>query len=261
VKLSEGARAYLTQVFEAQGWQGLLYEGKWERTMAKLARLNRLVTGAAGLGLFSCLNLAEQREYLAKEFPRRAFALTVSLLGNAGVFNSLLYKGHFPKKNIPGSFYRFYADVFERLFTRTLARENFFLQIIFHGKVVFREGCPIECEPWVYAKAKRALEETELCYVQGNVVEQAARAEPKVAFLSLSDVPSYFSGDTERQFLQRVRGGLAPKGLVVVRSYLRVPEQTDATGFLDVSASHQELMDQEKVQVYLVQLYERASAP
>jgi S-adenosylmethionine-diacylglycerol 3-amino-3-carboxypropyl transferase len=258
VKLSPAAEAFLRGQFENAGWESILYAGKWETTFAKISVAVRRIVGTRGLMAFSALTQSEHDQYMEAHFPTRAWGLAVSLLGNASVFNSLLYKGHFPKRNIPGSSYAFYQSVFARIFAQGPLRRNFLLQLLFFGKIVFADGNPVECNPEVFAKAKAAAAQTEIRYVQGNVVERIAEMPgASVDFVSLSDVPSYFSGDTETRYLQHILPALSAQGQVVVRNYLRVPEGTDLSGYRNVTERYRAAIDRETVQMYLVDIFER----
>ncbi|MFL5814813.1 MAG: DUF3419 family protein [Bdellovibrionia bacterium] len=252
IKLSKEADTFISGLFSSQTWQSVLYLGKWERTFSTLSQVNQRMTGLAGRKLFECLTLDEQKAYLKKEFPKTAWSAVIFLLGNAGIFNALLYKGHFPKKNIPDSFYGFYSKTFERLFHQAPARESYFLQLLFFGKVVFVEGCPVECKPEVFQAAKEGLSGTEIRYERGDLLEQIKGVDQPIDFLSFSDVPSYFTGETERAFMQIARPKLSSGALTVNRNYLHIPEDTDIKGFKSATHEFQAAIDAEKVGVYVV---------
>jgi S-adenosylmethionine-diacylglycerol 3-amino-3-carboxypropyl transferase len=252
IKLSKDAHSFISGLFDSQNWQSVLYLGKWERTIGTLSQVNQRMTGLAGRKLFECLTLDEQKAYLKKSFPKNAWSAVLFFLGNAGVFNALLYKGHFPKKNIQDSFYGFYSKAFDRLYQQAPARENYFLQLVFFGKVVFAEGCPIECKPEVFQAAKEGLAQAEIRYERGDLLEKIKGVDQPIDFLSFSDVPSYFTGETERVFMQTARSKLAPGALTVNRNYLRIPENTDMKGFKNVTHEFQSAIDAEKVGVYVV---------
>ena len=258
IKLGSDAQAFFDELFQATEWDSILYMGSWERTISKLSFVNRRITGMRGIGLFSAIGRTEHFRYLKQKFPTYAWALTLSLLGNASVFNSLLYKGHFPKKNIPQSSFKYYQDSFKRIFDQGPARENFLLQLLFFGKILFPEGNPIECDAKVFSQAKKALKEAEIHYLKGNILEVVENAKPSVDLLSLSDVPSYFSGETERRFMQKIKKGMSPGGMVVIRNYLHVPEGTDYAGFECITPEYSHLIKKEKVQLYQVEVYRRA---
>ncbi len=252
IRLTPQASRFIEGLFQSQEWKSVLYLGKWERTFATLSKVNQRMTGISGRKLFECLTLAEQKEYLKHAFPKRAWAAVVFLLGNAGIFNALLYKGHFPKKNIGDSYYGFYSKTFERLFHQAPARESYFLQLLFFGKVVFSEGCPIECHPEIFKNTQKGLANSDIRYECGDLIEKIKGAETPIDFLSFSDVPSYFTGDYERSFMQMVRPKLSSNALTVNRNYLHIPENSDMTGFQSANSEFQEAIDAEKVGVYVV---------
>jgi S-adenosylmethionine-diacylglycerol 3-amino-3-carboxypropyl transferase len=237
-------------------WQAPLYEGRWEKTFQKLSRMVRAITGSAGQGLFDCRTLEEQTEYLASKFPHTRWQVVLALLGNAAVFNALLYKGSFPKKNLPGSRMRFYQDAYARLFAISPARENFFLQLSFLGELRHPEGNPVECDPVLFARAKSALQRAEITYARSDAIEAARNQQGRIGFFSFSDVPSYFQGETERQFMQQIRPGLADQALVVVRNYLHIPERCDLSAYLNLRQHHSVAIAREKVQVYDVDVFQ-----
>jgi S-adenosylmethionine-diacylglycerol 3-amino-3-carboxypropyl transferase len=250
IKLSAPAEDFLRGLFDAKNWESILYEGKWENTFAKLSRVNSRITGKKGAAFFEARTIEEHNAYLKRGFPWLRWWLVLFLLGNASVFNAILYKGKFPQKNIKLSMFAFYRSVFKRLFAQDLARRSYFLQILFFGKVLFEEGCPVECKPEVFAAAKKAVNGAEIVYRQGDIVSEVRNAPVPVDFLSLSDVPSYFSGEAERMFMRGISQNLSPGAVVVTRNYLRIPENTDFTGYDDVTGNFQQAIDGEKVGVY-----------
>lgn len=258
IPMSDPTRACFLDIFDHRGWESMLYDGRWERTFGKLARINGMLTRAAGRGLFEARTDEEHRAYLARHFPRTAWLLTLLLLGNPLVFNLMLYKGDFPRKNLPGTPFGFYRRAFDNLFGLGPARENFFLQIVFFGRLVYEQGNPIECRPDVFRRIQDALASTEIEYHRGDIIEAAASATEPFDFISLSDVPSYFAPPVEQTYLQQVRRGLADRGRVVVRYYLRKPERTDRRGFRDITSSFAAPIRREKVGVYQIEVFERA---
>ena len=252
LELSSPARDFLSRVFTANGFASILYDGQWERTFAKIATVTRLATGQDGLGLFDCRSLDEQRDYLRAKFPRRRWLAALRLIGQASVFNALLYRGSFPVMNLPMNHFEFYRQAFARSFALRPARENFFLQIVFFGRLVFAEGLPIECDQKVFLAAKSALEKTEIRFIRGDFLAVAESLNDKVDFVSFSDVPSYFTGPAERQFMQRLRPALTDGALVVNRSYLHVPFRPDYSGFDHVTAAYADAIAGEVTQMYVV---------
>lgn len=253
--LSPPAQSFLAGWLAAAGWAPPAYLGRFEGMLATLSRINRLFTGRAGQRLFAARTLDEQRAYLADGFPHRAFKAVLLLLGNAAVLNSLLYRGDLPKKNLPGSAYSFYRSAFARLFSDCLARESYFLQMVFLGALHHPEGNPAECDPEIFAAARAALATTEIALVQADVLEQARALGPGLDFVSISDVPTFYRDRRERSFLQELRPSLRPGARVVSRAHLHVCDP-DTTGFAVTTSSFAGALRRERTQLWHTQIYE-----
>jgi S-adenosylmethionine-diacylglycerol 3-amino-3-carboxypropyl transferase len=254
IELSADAKAFFTELFAAKGWASLLYDGKWERTFAKISKIVETGTGRASSEIFGYRDLQSQARYWNTIFPKIRWSLVLSIVGNASFFNALLYKGHFVKKNIPESHYAFYKGAYDRIYRRTVARENFFAQMSFLGGVRFPEGVPFEAQAEVYDAVKRGLEHCQVVYAQEDINALLKSGREKFDFVSYSDVPSYFEGEAEREFLQWARASLNPGAVVVIRHYLRIPEGLRLDGFEDVTAEWEQEISVEKTQMYKVQV-------
>ena len=259
LKMSDQTKQIAGLLFEKHNWGPLLYAGKWEQTFRKLSWVNRLIVGNKGIGVFSCQTKDEQTNYLEVKFPRKAWSLAVFLLGNAVIFNTLLYKGNLPQKNISKSIsmHAFYLERFKYLFEQDIARRNYFLQLLFFGKLQFPEGLPIECDPDIFLKAKRGLQKTKIVYICGDVIEEAKHTPAPIDFLSLSDVPSYFRPPREQTFLQEIKNVMSPRGIAVNRYYLRIPEHLDTNGYQDITLNFKEAISKEKIQMYSFGVYQK----
>lgn len=255
--ISDRAREINSLSFKKNNWESLLYVGKWEQTFKKLSRINKRIVGKKGLGIFACKTKEEQLDYFKTKFPKKAWSFSVLLLGNAIVFNALLYKGNLPKKNIPKSLHSFYMEKFEYLFKQDLARKNYFLQLLFFGKLQFPEGLPTECDLNIFFKAKKGLQNVQIKYVLGDVIKEAGRATSPIDFLSLSDTPSYFNPPLEQEFLQIVKNNMSPRGVVVNRYYLRIPENLNTDGYKNVTDNFKKIIAEEKIQVYSFGIYQK----
>lgn len=261
LRLTPDCEKYFDELFSRNQFKGLIYEGKWEKTIAFVPTLLRKIVGTAYDQLFDFTSQAEQDAFIEKKLKDRIWKsvpkATILLFGNAAFFNALLYRGHFVKKNKPISYYQFYRQTFLRLFKNGLARENFFMQLVFFGRIAHPEGVTIEAHEDVFEACKKALaKKAEIDLVKANVIEFAKSTDSKFDFVSLSDVPSYFEGEIERTYLQDLKRCLNPGALVVLRSYLRTPEGTIMSGYKEVTDRYSDLIAKEKVQVYDIQIFE-----
>jgi S-adenosylmethionine-diacylglycerol 3-amino-3-carboxypropyl transferase len=262
LELEAPARNYFQTLFETVSWNTILYEGKWEKTFHKFSFVTRILLGPRLLHeSLSCLSTEEQKVFFTEKFPASRWDLVFKILGNATVFNALLYKGHFVKKNVPESHFEYYKSAFSRIFSQTLLRTNFFAQLCFFGKIVTKEAIPVEGDGEVFAAMKSWLLRHRTKSFQGNILELIPKESSLsgIDFLSFSDVPSYFEGETEKNYLQIVRPKISIGGVVIIRNYLRLPENPDLTGYVDISSEVSEAFFDERVQMYMVKAYRRVT--
>lgn len=257
LNVSDSAREKTFLFFEKNHWGPLLYAGRWERTFQKLSRLNRWIVGNRGLGIFSCQTKEEQENYLKTIFPQSAWSLSIFLLGNAFIFNSLLYKGNFPQKNIPRSMHAFYTERLSRLFEQDIVRKNYLLQLLFFGKLRFSEGLPLECDREIFLRAKTALQKTQVTYIHGDIIDEVQHNKAPIDFLSLSDIPSYLKPPQEQEFLQEIKNNISSNGIIVNRYYLRVPNNLDTDGYRNITDNFKENIAKEKIQMYSFGIYQK----
>ncbi len=258
LKLEADVKDYFTSLFEKHSYGPLLYLGKWEKTFAILSQAVRLLLGKEAKTLFEFDQLDEQIEYYHSKFPMKKWKSIIFMLGNKSVFNALLYRGDFIKKNVPESHFDYYFENFQRLFTQGLARESFFAHLCFFGKLIHEDGNTIEADEAVYVQMQKALRsKTQIDLVSLDLFSAADKYKGhNLDFLSLSDVPSYFSGESERLFLQKCKETLSPEGVIVVRSYLREPEAM-LDGLVDITPKFGHLIARERVQMYRIKIYQR----
>lgn len=244
--------AFFSQVLHETNNQSFLYLGKWERTFDVLAKINKVILGKDYDRIMHFDNLEEQRYYYKNLFPMKRWNVLLHLVGNKAFFNALLYKGDFIKKNSALSHFEYYKNAYERLFLNDLASKSFFLHLCFFGKISSLEGLPAEAleENFNQIKKWRGV----ISYANEDFVAHLASGNHKYDFLSLSDVPSYFSGSLEKDFMQKIKSGLNPGAIIVIRNYLRIPE-SDLHGFKDESSDYQDLISLEKVQMYDIRVY------
>ncbi len=258
--LSEEVRAYFQAVFHDSNYSGLLYEGKWERTITGIPKFIKKITRNYYDQIFDFRTMDEQKKYFDSKLDSFVWKiiprLVLLIFGNAAFFNSFLYKGNFVKKNVPEGYYDFYRHAFKRLFYNGLVRENFFLQLCFLGEIRFAEGCPVEANESVFTACKHNLMKgSKIELWKKDVIQFARDSVDNFDFVSLSDVPSYFKGATERDYMQSLKKCLNPGALVVTRCYLRVPEGTNLEGYTDVTSEYLDLIEKEKTQMYRVFCY------
>lgn len=235
---------------ESQGDSAPLYWGKWEKTFQTFSKLTQILfSREVREGLFTT---DKPYDYYKKHIQGWKWNLLLKIVGNKAMFNSLLYKGSFIKKNSKLSYFDYYFEAFERLFSLDIKRSHF-LQLCFCGRVLFPEALPIEFGPEIFQKIKASKVRPQ--YKQGSIfVRDEAQ---KYDLVSLSDVPSYLSGELEKNYIQDLAPHVMDSGVIVNRFYLRRTENTNESGFKDITRNHRTLIDQELVQMYEIQLLQK----
>lgn len=229
-----------------------LYWGKWEKTFRTFSKITSLFfSQKLKEGLFF-----SERPYDFYKDHIKGFKwdTLIRMIGNKAMFNSILYKGNFIKKNSALSYFEYYSQAFERLFNLDIKRSHF-LQLCLCGKVVRNEALPIEFDPAIFARIKSSTVKPN--YQNGSIFERPESTQ--YDFVSLSDVPSYLLGEIEKNYLQMISKNTAHQGVVVNRFYLRVTEKTNESGFVDITSEHTGLTSQELVQMYQVQILKKTS--
>ncbi|MDD0852849.1 DUF3419 family protein [Halobacteriovorax sp. GB3] len=252
LELDDQAKEFFLDVYKELGWQSVLYEGKWEKTFKTLAKINRKILGRDYDKIFQFHHIQDQARYFENDFPMKRWKTVLFLLGNKAIFNALLYKGDFIKKNVSQSYLDYYTEAFDHLMSEQLARNSYFMHLCFYGEIRHEDGNPVEAKEEIFYANKKALESASFQTYQEDMIS-CIEKRGKFDFLSLSDVPSYFSGDLEESFLQKIKVGLNPGAVIVLRSYLRVPK-CDETGFVDITPQFGPEIFEEKVQMYKVKV-------
>lgn len=256
--LDDEARSYFSEYFSRVNWGSLLYEGKWEKTFAVMSKVVRLILGKHAVKSLQHDDLIKQLHYYNNDFPKSKWRLILFLLGNKSVFNALLYKGDFIKKNVPETHFEYYSEAYERLFTQGLVKESFFMNLCFQGKITSESGNTIEANEENFHACQQALEAgCEVKIWNKDLVSAAKELEGAgIDYASLSDVPSYFSGDLEKNFMQDVLPMMSTGGVVVLRNYLREPE-VNTSGYEEITLRFSEEIRRERVQMYKVRIFQK----
>lgn len=256
-RLVSGISKKLLNLFNQESWQEPIYYGEWEKTYRKLNRIVRFALGNKRINkLKECKTIVEQiRVFQGSDFQWRWRAVLV-IVGNRALFNSLLYKGKFVQKNIPISYVQFYIKAFEQLITKKLLRDSYFLQMSFLGKIEYSKGAPLEAQESVFYSMKESLGKVQINFIQENIVHFIEKTDKKYDFISISDVPSYFSSELGKTFLQGIEPSLNKGGVIVVRYYLNV-HSPDISGFQDITSRYAKLISEEGVQMYKVKIYQK----
>ncbi|AWN74679.1 DUF3419 domain-containing protein [Legionella anisa] len=255
ITLHPSTREYFLNVFENLSWSSLLYSGKWEQTVRKFSRVIRKFVGKKGLKIFDCKTLEEQRNYYTHKFPKRAWYFFLRIYAALMAITWKIKPGIFPQVDPKISFYYTYKKCFDQMFLNTLARENYMLQLIFFGEIVFSEALPAECDPILFHQAKNALLHTKVSYAQEDIISNLERSENKSGFISFSNAPSYFPNEMAKSYLARIASQLSESATLVVRNFLNDPTVACLDGFTDVSEHYSDILAKEITKTYEIQIF------
>lgn len=221
----------------------ILYWGKWERTFRTFSKLVKFFfSEKVRRGVFEA---QDSYAFYQKHINNFRWKLILALVGNKAIFNSLLYKGDFVKKNIQKTYFDFYSEAFERLFKLEIKKSHF-LQLCFFGEVIYHEGLPIEFREDIFEKIKSS--DIQISFSKDPIFSHKF----DVDFISLSDVPSYLKEDMEKNYLNYLAS--SQPLYIAERYYLRRPE-VDTGQYQDISDEFKNLAKEELVQMYEIKLW------
>ena len=255
VTLSCPCREYFLNFFSSTSWSSLLYSGKWEQTVQKFSKVIRKFVGTKGLNIFECKTLEEQRAYYSHKFPQRAWHFFLRIYAALMAITWKVKPGIFPHVDPKISFFQTYKKCFDQMFLNTIARENYMLQLIFFGEIIFPEALPAECNPTLFHQAKKALPKTEISYIQDDIISTLEKSESKSGFISFSNAPSYFPNEMAKNYLVRIASQLSESATLVIRNFLNDPTIACLDGFTDVSKHYSLILAKEITKTYEIQVF------
>lgn len=254
VTLSSAAREYFLNLFRSIYWNSILYSGKWEQTVHKASIFIRKFVGKKGLKIFDCKTLKEQQAYYSNQFPQNAWHCFLWIYAALMTITWKVKPGIFPQVDPKISFYHTYKKCFDQMFMNTLARENYMLQLIFFGEIIYPDALPAECNPVLFHQAKKGLSKTKVSYIQGDILSTLERSERPSDFISFSNAPSYFPNEIAKNYLVRIASHLSESATLVVRNFLNEPTSVCLDGFTDVSDYYTDILVKEITKTYDIQV-------
>ena len=128
------------------------------------------------------------------------------------------------------------------------------LQLIFFGEIISPEALPAECNPILFEQAKNALLNTQVRYVQDDIIATLEKIENKSQFISFSNAPSYFTNEMSKNYLLRIASQLSESTILVIRNFLNDPTIVCLDGFEDVSEYYSNILTNEITKTYYIQI-------
>lgn len=242
-----------------QGWapRGFILLGRWEAHFQKLGFLFREVLQCDFRKVFEAQSLEEQVALYEKHWPKARWNTFIRLAASEFVFNRFLYKGHFSGKSERKTEQRtpsqFIMEEFDRIFRTQLVRKNYFMQILFLGRIAYEEGLPLEAHQDIFAAVKSAS--TTLRYLNGNLLEHLP-LQP-YDFISLSDTISYLDQQDANLILQILNPNTKSDSQMVIRSFMKAPSAIDASGWSELNLKNKWAQGKDGTGVYQFHIYQK----
>lgn len=250
-------RIRLQKLLTINDWKEIIYYGKFEKAMIKLSKINRFITGKTGKSIFNQSSFQEQEKYYLQKFSKFRFNITIGILGNTSVLNSILYKGQFPKKNIEGSYFKNFKTVFHNIFTKINIQESFFIQLIFMGKISNPAANLLEANEIIFNNAKQNIESCVIDYVNGDITQVIKNSKSnEIDFVSYSDVPSFFSDDKASTFLQEIKNNIASNCIIISKGFLRI-SSPNFSNYTITTDDYNPIIETDKTQLWKYQIYNK----
>lgn len=242
------------------GWRdrGFILLGRWESHFQKLGHLFREVLKCDFSKVFEAQSIEEQIKLYEKYWPKVRWNSFIRIAASEYVFNRFLYKGHFSGKSEHKTEQRapsqFIMEEFTRIFRTQLVRKNYFMQILFLGRIAYEEGLPLEAHQHIFEAVKRST--TEITYLHGNLLEQL----PLHAydFISLSDTISYLAENDANQILQKLSPKTKTGSQMVIRSFMRAPKAIDLKGWEELQEKNKWAQYKDGTGVYQFHIFAKS---
>lgn len=257
LKLSPEAYQYWDE--RKTGWspKGFIKLGRWESHFQKLGKIFRDYLKCDFSEIFKAHNLEEQKALYQSHWPHKRWKIFLRILASEYVFNKYLYKGHFSgtsenrtDKRPP---YQLVHEEFERIFTTQLVRKSYFMQILFLGEIRYEEGLTFEAHERIFQQIKNST--TNIHYHHGNLLE--VLPSKAFDFVSLSDTISYIPAEKAKLILQDLHKDTAKGTRVVIRSFMRAPQDMSLTGWKRLSDAEAQAHAVDSTGVYQFHIFEK----
>lgn len=256
--LSPEATHYWTERKEGWKGRGFILLGRWEAHFQKLGFLFREVLQCDFSKVFEAQSLSEQVELYEKHWPKVRWNSFIRVAASEFVFNKFLYKGHFSGKSEHKTEQRspsqFIMEEFDRIFRTQLVRKNYFMQILFLGRIAYEEGLPLEAHHHIVEAVKKSR--TEIRYLHGNLLEHLP--QHAYDFISLSDTISYLDEQDANQILQKLSPATKKDSQMVIRSFMRAPKAIDLKGWSERKDKNEWAQKKDGTGVYQFHIFAKA---
>lgn len=237
--------------------RGFISLGRWEKHFQKIGALFRDYLKCDFSELFEAQNIEEQILLYQRLWPKTRWNTFLRLVASEFVFNKFLYKGHFSgdvdKRTEKKPPYLFIKEEFERVFSTQLVRKNYFMQVLFLGKIVHEEGLPFEAHRSLFENIKNSS--SVINYVQSDLVQILSKNG--YDFISLSDTISYLPEPIAEKLLVNIAPQTPAGSRIVIRSFMKAPQNLITDGWQELTSFETDAKRNDGTAVYNFHIFER----
>ena len=254
LELSDKCREFWGKA--SQEWlpRGFIYLGTWE---SRFQTMHKILQGVLRMNLraiFEAQSLDEQIALYEKHWRPQLFRNFLRFAASEFVLNRFVYKTPH-KSSPPRAPWQIFDEEFRRLFTTTLVRRSFFLQLLFLGEILYEEGLPFEALQSTLEGARRSR---TVVHYRNEPIAELVRSEA-AGFYSLGDITQSLTAEECVGLLLSIPKSIPAKSLVVCRSFLHVPEAFESKGWLHESAKEDKATLEDCTGVYRFHIYSKSA--
>ena len=247
--LSKGCKAYWKKYSNMWPSEGFIYLGRWEKFFLNLGKVSRLLLLVKFDKFFEAHDLNQQRDIYLKHWPRKRFHLFLKIASSKEFMNRFLYRGSFSGQSTS----QHIEERYRSLFLNHPMKKNFFMQMLFLGKIPYDEAFPLEAQAECFEKAKKS--QTVVNFIHASVTEALA-AKP-YDFYHMSDVLSYLGEADAHYILKRCHADVPTKALFVSRLFIKGPKDLATSGWKQRADLEDWASRKDETGVYDFRIYEK----
>lgn len=250
LKLNTETKNYWLQNENSWTKDGFIWLGKWEKFHRNISTFSRKFLNYSFDQFFEPSTLAEQINIYEKNWPKKKFKFLLNIVTNKNFINPLLYKGFFSgskeNRTTPVSTANHIESRYRNLFYSHLANENFFLQMLFLGKIKYLKALPLEAHENIFNLAKKSS--THINYYHGSYSEFLFKKPYN--FIHMSDVLSYLDDTEASSILEKLHPQTTKNSKIVARTFMKAPSKWISENWIREASLEKVASSTDKTGVY-----------
>ena len=216
---SKEVASFLTEQADLHPGIPPIYWGIWEQSMIKNAQALKTILGA---DFIEELTLGKQFDQILKSpLKKMRYKFALQMVGHARFLAKNFSSKQLPQLSQNRDEQEYYNGIIRSALKAREFKKNFFLQLLFTGKINSVDALPDEADPEVFRLAKRSLSTTSIQFRQSDL--RTAAPTESFDFVFFSDVFSYLTNEESTDVLARFTQQLSRDGIIMMRFYRNRP--------------------------------------